>query len=393
MAESEEPQQPKWLRDFILLSTSRFAIFFAFRQMQPVFPVYLASLGASGSLIGVVMASLTVTATISRPFVGLLIDRSGRKIFLLLGIGIFALSTLGYAWAPSIIFLVVFRILHGLGWSSCTTAVSTLAADIAPSNKRGTIISYASLASNLGAALGPIAGFAAYERFGFHGMFLTVFGVISLSVLFSIPIKDPHVPSPQERRHRSWFELLFVRESLLPAVTMSFIALGHVGVATYIPLYMLQQDLGNPALYFAVEGIVVLISRPIAGPLSDRFSRRAIILPGYTLILCGLVLVALAPSTSFLLVAAAINGAGIAFAHPGLMTLAIDLVPAGRRGLSMAQFQTFHDLGNVVGAITLGSLLDILDKNFSAMYLVSAALVSFGFVLFGIFGKEQRRTN
>ncbi len=393
MAESEEPQQPKWLRDFVLLSISRFGIFFAFRQMQPVFPVYLASLGASGSLIGFVMASLTVTATISRPFVGLLIDRSGRKIFLLLGIGIFALSTLGYAWAPGIIFLVVFRILHGLGWSSCTTAVSTLAADIAPSNKRGTMISYASLASNLGAALGPIAGFAAYERFGFHGMFLTVFGVISLSVLFSIPIKDRHVPSPQERRRRSWLELLFVRESLLPAVTMSFIALGHVGVATYIPLYMLQQDLGNPALYFAMEGIVVLISRPIAGPLSDRFSRRAIILPGYTLILCGLVLVALAPSTSFLLIAAAINGVGIAFAHPGLMTLAIDQVPVGRRGLSMAQFQTFHDLGNVVGAITLGSLLDLLDRNFSAMYLISAALVSLGLVLFGIFGKEQRRTN
>ena len=77
----------------------------------------------------------------------------------------------------------------------------------------------------------------------------------------------------------------------------------------------------------------------------------------------------------------------------GLMTLAIDQVPVGRRGLSMAQFQTFHDLGNVVGAITLGSLLDLLDRNFSAMYLISAALVSLGLVLFGIFGKEQRRTN
>ncbi len=142
-----------------------------------------------------------------------------------------------------------------------------------------------------------------------------------------------------------------------------------------------------------MEAIVVLLSRPIAGPLSDRFGRRAVILPGYTLILCGLVLVALAPSTSFLLIAAAINGIGLAFAHPGLMTLAIDQVPAGRRGLSMAQFQTFHDLGNVVGAITLGSLLDLFDRNFSAMYLVSAALVSLGLVLFGIFGKENRRTN
>ena len=100
MVEPENVHETNWLQDFVLLSISRFCIFFSFRQMQPVFPVYLASLGASGALIGFVMASLTVTATISRPFVGLLIDRSGRKRFLLLGIGIFAVSTLGYAWAP-----------------------------------------------------------------------------------------------------------------------------------------------------------------------------------------------------------------------------------------------------------------------------------------------------
>ena len=393
MAEPEQAQNTNWLRDFVLLFISRFCIFFSFRQMQPVFPVYLAKLGASGTLIGFVMASLTVTAMVSRPFVGLLIDRSGRKKFLLLGIGIFAISTLGYSWAPSIIFLVAFRILHGLGWSSCTTAVSTLAADIAPSQKRGTVIAYAGLASNLGAALGPIAGFAAYERFGFHGMFLTVFGVISLSLPFSIPINDPHVPSPHERRRRSWLQLLFVRESLLPAVTMTFIAFGHSGTSTFIPLYVLQNDLGNPALFFAVEAVSVLLSRPIAGPLSDRFSRRAVILPGQILQIIGLILVALAPSASILLVAAAINGLGVAFAHPALMALAIDRVPSQRRGLSMAQFQTFHELGNVVGAIMLGSLLDMMDKNFSAMYLVSAAVVSSGLVLFGIFGKEHQGGN
>ena len=115
MAEPEQVQNTNWLRDFVLLFISRFCIFFSFRQMQPVFPVYLAKLGASGTLIGFVMASLTVTAMVSRPFVGLMIDRSGRKRFLLLGIGIFAVSTLGYSWAPSIIFLVTFRILHGQG--------------------------------------------------------------------------------------------------------------------------------------------------------------------------------------------------------------------------------------------------------------------------------------
>ena len=387
MAEAEQVQESDWLRDFVLVAISRFGIFFSFRQMNPVFPVYLSSLGASGTLIGLVMSSFTVMATLSRPFVGYLIDRAGRKPYLLLGIGLFIFSVLGYAWSPGLIFLVAFRMLHGVGWSSCTTTVSTLAADIAPSHKRGAMVAYAGLASNVGGALGPIAGFAAYHRFGFQGMFLTVLGVIILSLLFALPIKDPYIPSADVITRRSWWELLFVRESILPAMVMAFLAFGHAGVSTYIPLYMLQENLGNPAYYFAVEAVFIILCRPISGPLSDRLGRRAIILPGLILQVVGLVGVALAPSIGYLMIAAAINGLAFGSSHPGLMTLSIDWVPAHRRGLSMAQFQTFHDLGIGIGSVVLGALLDLTAKNFSAMYLISALMVTIGLAIYYILGK------
>lgn len=390
MDEPDKNQPPDWVRDFILVGISRFGIFFSFRQVNPVFPVYLVSLGASGTLIGFIMSSFTIMATVSRPFVGMLIDRSGRKRFLILGIVLLFVATLGYSWAPGLIILVFFRMVHGIGWSACTTTVSTLAADIAPTHKRGTMIAYAGLASNVGGALGPIAGFAAYYRFGFHGMFLAVLGVILLSFLFALPIKDPYRPSIESGMRRTWWKLLFVRDSLLPAVIMAFLAFGHAGVSTYIPLYMLQENFGNPAYYFAVEAVFIILSRPIAGPLSDRLGRRVIILPGLILQILGLVVVALAPSTRYLLVAAAINGLAFGSAHPGLMTLAIDWVPAHRRGLSMAQFQTFHDLGIGVGSVVLGALLDLTSKNFSTMYLVSAVMVTVGLGIYGILGKEPR---
>lgn len=220
-------------------------------------------------------------------------------------------------------------------------------------------------------------------------MFLTVLGVVVLSFLFAVPLREPHIPTAHEgRRSSTWRELLVVRESLLPSVIMAFIAFAHAGLSTFIPLYVLQEKLGNPALYFAVEAAFVLISRPIAGPLSDRWSRRAMILPGYALTLLGVVIVALAPSPSVLLIAAAIYGLGLGSAHPALMTLAVDRVPAGRRGLSMAQFQTFHDLGIAVGAVALGALLDLLDNNYSLMYLAAAAVGGSGLALYAVWGKE-----
>jgi MFS family permease len=388
MTEPEEIQPASWVRDFVLVAISRFGIFFSFRQVNPVFPVYLASLGASGALIGFIMSSFTMMATVSRPFVGMLIDRSGRKRYLLLGIVLLAVATLGYAWAPGLIFLVIFRMVHGLGWSGCTTTVSTLAADIAPGKRRGAMIAYAGLASNVGGALGPIAGFAAYYRYGFHGMFLVVLGVILLSLIFALPIKEPHREIERDGGRRSWWELLFVRESFLPGAIMGFLAFGHAGISTYIPLFVLQEQLGNPAYYFAVEAGFVIICRPIAGPLSDRFSRHAVIIPGLILQIVGLLLVAFSSSMTMLLVAAAINGLGFGSAHPGLMTLAIDWVPPARRGLSMAQFQTFHDLGIGIGAMSLGILLDLTNKNFSYLYLVSAVVVIIGSVIFLVFGKQ-----
>lgn len=242
MDEPASGREVSWVRAFVLVAISRFGIFFSHRQAQPVFPVYLSTLGASGLLIGFIMSSFTITATVARPFVGLWIDRSGRKGLLLLGTVIMAATALGYAWAPNLVFLVGFRMIHGLGWSACTTTLNTLAVDIAPADRRGAMLAYAGLASNLGAALGPLAGFAAYERFGFHGMFLTVFCVIVMSLLFVLPIRESQRPAAKVDRNRSWFQLLFVRESFLPSMVMTFVAFGHAGVTTYIPLYVLEDE-------------------------------------------------------------------------------------------------------------------------------------------------------
>ena len=99
------------------------------------------------------MAVFTITATVMRIPIGLLIDRVGRKPFLLYGIAFFIAGKLGYLWAPSILLMLPFRVLHGLGWSGCTTAVSTINADIVPQARRGELMGYAGMASSLASAL------------------------------------------------------------------------------------------------------------------------------------------------------------------------------------------------------------------------------------------------
>jgi MFS family permease len=134
----------------------------------------------------------------------------------------------------------------------------------------------------------------------------------------------------------------------------------------------------NPGIWFAIYAGAVLASRPIAGPISDRVSRRAVIIPGLLLNVAGICLLALSWAPAWLMVAGAVAGLGTGVAQPALMTVAVDRASEHRRGQSLAQFQFFYDLGIGLGSLSLGALLDLVDQNFSRMYGATALMALFG---------------
>lgn len=371
-------QTRPWFRDFLFIWLSRFGIFLAHHVTRPLIPLYLITFGASSTVIGAVMAVFTITATAMRIPVGLLIDKIGRKPFLLYGIALFTIGKLGYLWASSIPLLLPFRILHGLGWSGCTTAVSTINADIVPQARRGELMGYAGMASSLASALGPVLGFWLYHRFEYPGAFLGAAALLVVSFVFSLPVAEPQSSHKTVRTSPRWLDNLMVKESLDPAVGVAFLSFGHGGILTFLPIHALKIGMTNPGIWFGVYAACILLSRPIAGPISDKVSRRAVILPGLILNAAGILLLAFATSASWLMVAAVIAGFGTGAAHPALMTLAVDQSNAERRGQSLAQFQFFYDLGIGIGSLTLGALLDLVNQSFLVMYLATAAVALVG---------------
>ena len=381
--EQEQEQTPSetWIKDFSFTWINRFSFFLAHHLTRPILPLYLVSFGASSTVIGAVMAVFTITATITRIPVGLLIDRIGRKPFLIAGVALFAVGNFGYMWAPGILLMLPFRMLHGVGWSGCTTAVATLAADIAPQKRRGELIGYAAMASSLGGAIGPVAGFALLQRFDFAGVFLGAAALLFVSLILAAFVKEPE-RGTRDNRRETWIDLLVIPETLLPAVAVAFLSFGHGGILTFLPIHALKLGLENPGLWFGLYALCLLLSRPVAGPLSDRISRRAVIIPGLILNLLGIGILALASSPAWLMAAAVIAGFGTGAAQPALMTVAVDQTSPQRRGQSMAQYQCFYDLGIGLGSLTLGAFLDLVDQNFSLMYAATAVVALIGLSIY-----------
>lgn len=377
-AAQQESSAHPWLKDFSLTWLRRFGVFLAHHVTRPLIPLYLISFGASSTVIGTVMAVFTVTAMAMRIPIGLYIDRIGRKPFLLYGIVFFTAGKLGYLWAPSIPLMLPFRVLHGLGWSSCTTAVSTVSADIVPQARRGELMGYAGMASSLASALGPVLGFALYHRFQFPGVFLGASAVLVLSFLFALPVSEPQRPQSAPRKSARWVDNIMVKESIDPAIGVAFLSFGHGGILTFLPIHALQIGLANPGIWFGVYAVCILLSRPIAGPISDKVSRQAVIIPGLILNIAGILLLAFSSSSHGLMAAAIVGGFGTGAAQPALMTLAVDQSSAERRGQSLAQFQFFYDLGIGIGSLTLGALLDLVQQSFLIMYLATAGVALIG---------------
>ena len=371
----------KWVGNFVLTCAVRFGLFFALFQVEPLFPLFLKNMQASPMLIGLVMAAFPFGATMIRPLVGLFIDRVGRRVFLLGGLLILMTATAGYIWTTSVFVALLLRTYHGFGWSGCTTSIGTLTADIAPEQRRGEMIGYAGAMSTVAGAIAPVVGFYAVETWGFSAMFAIAVGVVAFSLVGGLWIREP-VSVRVSHERRNWLETLVVRESLMPAVSMSLLGFSRGSVIAFLALYALGIGLENPGYWFGLYAVAVVVSRPIVGPISDRRGRAVVIIPCFLLTLVGMILLSLAPSPAVLLIAAVAIGFGYGAVHPSLMTLAFDLAPSDRRGMTMAQFHLFYDLAIGFGSVIPGIILDLTGNNYSAMFLVATGVGALGLVLF-----------
>lgn len=105
-----------------------------------------------------VVTAYLLTSTTVVPIVGKLSDQFGRKGFGLSGIALFLLGSALAGTAQTMMQLIVFRGLHGLGAGLMQTLAFTLVADLFPSAERGRwqgiFVSVLSLALIVGPAIG-----------------------------------------------------------------------------------------------------------------------------------------------------------------------------------------------------------------------------------------------
>lgn len=128
-----------------------------FGIVLPLLPFYADRFGASGLQIGVLVFSYSAAQLLFAPVWGRLSDRYGRRPILIIGLIGSAISYVIFAYAGSILALLLSRIMAGVGGANIPVAQAYIA-DITPPEKRAGGMGLIGAAFGLGFIFGPAIG-------------------------------------------------------------------------------------------------------------------------------------------------------------------------------------------------------------------------------------------
>jgi SHS family lactate transporter-like MFS transporter len=225
---------------------------------------------------------------------GWLADRIGRKTPLMISIAWYSLANFIAGFSPSLLFLLVFRALLGIGMGAEWPVGAALVMENWPARSRGLMSGILQASGNLGFLLSSIIYGLFYNQLGWRGMlWLGILPALSI-IYIRFFVKEPEVWVENRRRQREEKRemkaplfAIFRRGVLGNTLSACwFMASAFVTYYSINSLFAahLQTDLHmSPALIatpIAIANLLAFISSASCGWFSERIGRRwAMILP------------------------------------------------------------------------------------------------------------------
>lgn len=357
----------------------------------PILPQYATGMGASQQTIGLMFASYALMLLAASPVFGIVSDRVGRKIPMVLGLSGLFLSTLAFAYANDIMLMIVARGLQGISAAATYTAGLALLADYYPPERRQWATGIAIAGSFVGALVAPGIGGYLYELGGYRLPFLAAAGLVAIDGVARIfLLKDPpaHVEAEKGIIRGMLKDPVLLAAGGLILITSGVIAM----LEPTLPLFLETRMGTSPGAVGVLFGILALASvifAPIAYKLSDAFGRRRVILAGMVLTAVALPTLALPPSYILEAVAMAILGAVLSVmlsSAPQEMTDAVDRRGGNAYGSVYAYYNVAMSFGMMIGPVVGGVLAGCLGLAL-ALVACAAGLLAYALVYAVVSGR------
>ncbi len=413
--------RPIGLRLYILTAAAGMGMLLAaldFSIVGTAMPTVIGSLGGF-ELYTWVFSGYALVSTTCMPIFGRLSDVYGRKRLYLAGLLIFVIASGLCGFAQSMIQLILFRALQGVGGAAIFALTITIISEMYPIEKRGQIQGVTTSMWAIASIAGPTLGGYLTESVGWRWVFLvnlpvSVIPIVTLGLLMT-EIKRPRQKivfdfagtallsamivsvllsaqwGGKEFAWASWqtagllggavvLFVLFLRvekRALVPMIPLELFsirmfALGSIaslifgcasnGLTTFVPLFVQGVLGGSPST--AGAGILPLtlgwsISAGVSGTLVRPLGYRTMNLVGFGLILIGYSAMLFATASIplvFILIPMGIVGVGCGACSSSLLLAMQNVVGQELLGAATGLAMFFRNTGFAIGISVLGAI-------------------------------------
>ncbi len=376
---SKAARQPSILVIFLTV----FIDLIGFGIVLPLLPIYSREFGASGLVLGLVVASFSAMQFVFAPIWGRWSDRVGRRPVLLISIAgsavsyaIFAVGSGLESHTAALLVLLGSRIFAGV-WGANITVAQAYIADITPPEDRSKRMGLIGMAFGLGFIFGPFFGAISVKAFGMSGPGWVAAAFCATNFLLAVFIlpesRKPSSDHVAPRPHLEQWKLTLSHPGIGVLIGAFFLAtFGFACFETTLGLLVMENyglDLEHDdrakmtvGYLFAYCGVIgAIVQGGLIGRMVKKFGEPALIsgslmLTAITLVLLPLVSGSSGLSWILLLGLLGSLSIGTGLTRPPLFGLLSNMTSTDEQGVTIGVAQSAGSLARIVGPIFAAGL-------------------------------------
>ncbi|WP_184542033.1 MFS transporter [Mucilaginibacter sp. FT3.2] len=340
-----------------------------------VLPSYVHNqLGFSNLVVGLVIGIQYAATLCTRHFAGKMADSKGGKHAVVLGIilssvsGLFCLLSQVLTSIPilSLAALIAGRILLGVGESYLVIGIFAWGFILVGPKNTGKVMVWNGMGMYGGMACGAPLGILLQSKLTLAASFagIVLFPAISFAAMLLLP---------EVQLLKQAVKLPFYKAVNLvwkSGTGLALASIGFGGIASFITLYFIQRSWTGASLAITAFGAGYVIMRIFFAGFPDKFGGARVAMVSLIIEVAGQLLIWGAPSGPVGIIGAGLTGIGMSLVFPSFGTIAVKRVAAENRGMAMAAYNAFFDLGVGLTAPVAGLIAGA--GHYNNIYLLGA---------------------
>ena len=338
-----------------------------FLLVHPLLPFYATELGASATIVGLLIAAHPFAKVTTAPLWGRLSDRWGRRPVILLGLGTAVIAYLSFGVADSLWLLLLSRIVQGAS-GGIVGVIQAYVSDVVEPEERVKALGWLTAASSAGVALGPVIGFLAtllgQQAPGFVAAGLALINVAFAARFLSEPEGVERILGKRRRLRHAIVDV--VRHPAEPAHRMIWIYAG--GMMAFmagngiLALYLAERFAVTERsiyLFYVLFGVVGVVMRALLlGPAVNAWGEVRVLQIGALSLLLGQLLLPLASNVLVLALVIPLMPIGTAMLFPATTSQVSRYAARGHVGEMLGVQQAFGGVAQMIGPIWAGAVFE-----------------------------------